>query len=572
MMKLTFYSSLLFVLASCGYSNNKVVISGAAGLNCEGPYSSPLSDDPAVSRLQKLERINVLRTQAPASRGCVNLSGMNFYEFYSGPDAELRAALTEGYNSVNEWLLDGGYWSSPGSYATVEEALIAEWESYNLTDAYLERHLEISDLNFENVLLKNASFENMSMLGADLSKTKGLAIESFHNLVASWNPEIVYPELDFTNFSQFLDVSDDIHNPTPMINFRGSDLSRVKNLRVELLNQSSSLRDVVLPAMDVTGLDLTGKQIINCDFSRVTGLTVAMLNSAGISTGMILPDMNVEGLISCPSCDLRNVTTLTQAQFLALSSLAGIKLPAIDLTGINFTGRGINGIDFSRTTGLTVEILNDSAVSDYRNVVFPIMDVTGLNVNTFNFRFADLTRVTGLTVAMLNSMLNIQNIKLPPINITGLNTAPASRINGIDFTRTEGLTEAMLNSANSIIGIKLPSMTITGALNTARSIGGIDFSLTNGLTIAQVNAATYLGSTIFPAMDFTGYAGGKDLTGADLRAVQNFTQTHFDSSISTSASNIKFPAMTLTDITLLNKNYTGADFTLTTGAVLYPAD
>lgn len=183
----------------------------------------------------------------------------------------------------------------------------------------------------------------------------------------TYNGDIGTPRFEGINVPNTIDVAGmDLTGKSV-----SGDLSRLTNLTPEQLSttrwgDSSSVNYKFPVGFDVSSLDFTGKYIYNCGLESCKGLTTEQLNSV--------------------SSD--------HFQYWA----QGIKLPAgMNLTGLN---KLFPQTDYTNTTGITVEMLNNSTGSLY-GATLPTMDVSGFYGGKGEWSYADFSNTTGLKASVI---------------------------------------------------------------------------------------------------------------------------------------------------------------------------
>lgn len=123
--------------------------------------------------------------------------------------------------------------------------------------------------------------------------------------------------LDFTNLRLYSSVG-------------SVDLSNCTGLTWVQLAQARELVGVILPTLDLSDADMTGKNLQGVDFSRCTGLTWEQLASATRIKDSILPAMDLSAADMSGKnlwgIDFTNCTGLTGTQLASASTVWAIKL------------------------------------------------------------------------------------------------------------------------------------------------------------------------------------------------------------------------------------------------------
>ena len=196
----------------------------------------------------------------------------------------------------------------------------------------------------------------------------------------TYNGDIGTPRFEGINVPNTIDVAGmDLTGKSV-----SGDLSRLTNLTPEQLSttrwgDSSSVNYKFPVGFDVSSLDFTGKYIYNCGLESCKGLTTEQLNSV--------------------SSD--------HFQYWA----QGIKLPAgMNLTGLN---KLFPQTDYTNTTGITVEMLNNSTGSLY-GATLPTMDVSGFYGGKGEWSYADFSNTTGLKASVIAAQIG-KNLMGPVI-------------------------------------------------------------------------------------------------------------------------------------------------------------
>ena len=196
----------------------------------------------------------------------------------------------------------------------------------------------------------------------------------------TYNGDIGTPRFEGINVPNTIDVAGmDLTGKSV-----SGDLSRLTNLTPEQLSttrwgDSSSVNYKFPVGFDVSSLDFTGKYIYNCGLESCKGLTTEQLNSV--------------------SSD--------HFQYWA----QGIKLPAgMNLTGLN---KLFPQTDYTNTTGITVEMLNNSTGSLY-GATLPTMDVSGFYGGKGEWSYADFSNTTGLKASVVAAQIG-KNLMGPVI-------------------------------------------------------------------------------------------------------------------------------------------------------------
>ena len=108
------------------------------------------------------------------------------------------------------------------------------------------------------------------------------------------------------------------------------DLSNCTGLTWVQLAQARELVGVILPTLDLSDADMTGKNLQGVDFSRCTGLTWEQLASATRIVDSILPAMDLSAADMSGKnlwgIDFTNCTGLTGTQLASASTVWAIKL------------------------------------------------------------------------------------------------------------------------------------------------------------------------------------------------------------------------------------------------------
>lgn len=140
------------------------------------------------------------------------------------------------------------------------------------------------------VNLKGANLENVILTEADMSEVKGLSVNQLENAYELYALKL--PAMDLSNLSKEktkeLEVKD-----APK---KCQNLKKISSLSVEKLNQRKDLSHLKLPAIDVSKLETREKSIQCSDFSKTSGLNIKQINQAISLRGLRLPLMDLKGL------------------------------------------------------------------------------------------------------------------------------------------------------------------------------------------------------------------------------------------------------------------------------------
>ena len=182
--------------------------------------------------------------------------------------------------------------------------------------------------------------------------------------------------------------------------------------------------------------------------------------------------------------------SVLQGQFDSLISSGSLLGQAFPCEGIDFTGRSLVNVDLSNCSGLTGEQL--MSASELSWITIPALDFTGVDftgkrlISVTGFHLA-----TGLTGEQLASVSGLVLLTLPPVNFSGVDLSGRTFSN-IDFSRCTGLTAQQVLSCPDITYAIFPNMDFTGADMTGKDLAGIDFTKCSGLTGAQLSKASPL--------------------------------------------------------------------------------
>jgi hypothetical protein len=422
---------------------------------------------------------------------------------------------------------------------------------------------DLNNINFGNnwnvvlpaIDVTNWDTTDLDLSYLDLTQVSGMTVAMLDNAQSLYGAKL--PAMDVTEW----DTTD--------LDLSHVDLSRVSNLTATMLNQASRIDGAILPAMDVTGWD-TSKDysMSNVDLSNVSNFTVEMLNNSNHAYGAKLPAMNVSGWTTdgknLNHMDLSRVSGLSVSQLERAYSTQGVILPSMSVMGWETQGRDLSMMDLTRVTDFDVTLLSNAA--SVWGAKLPEMDVESWNTSGVNISGMDLSRVTNFTALQLNQSSEFQAIKLPAMmSMTGWVTNERN-IYGIDLSQVTNLTVSMINDASpGVGGVKLPAINVTG-LNMKKHYGlqGMDLSLVSGLTVAMLNNIEYdhgLAGVKLPAMNVTGWdtTGLYLVKGCDVSRVIGFTAEMLNDSAQ--FYGITLPSnLDLTNLNLLGKRVTYTDF------------
>ena len=140
---------------------------------------------------------------------------------------------------------------------------------------------------------------------------------------------------------------------------------------------------------------------------------------------------------------------------MSASELSWITIPALDFTGVDFTGKRLISVTgFHLATGLTGEQL--ASVSGLVLLTLPPVDFSGVDLSGRTFSNIDFSRCTGLTAQQVLSCPDITYAIFPNMDFTGADMT-GKDLAGIDFTKCSGLTGAQLSKASPLANIRLTS-------------------------------------------------------------------------------------------------------------------
>lgn len=226
--------------------------------------------------------------------------------------------------------------SSQSTSIAVFTPAALSWKSYsNMQDAVFNKFMDWTREDFEAFFRDSANepeFEDawnfLSQTGNDHLQGAAISDEDAMEVLRSELVKklstysingVAFPceGLDFTNLSLY--CSD------------GSvDLSNCTGLTWVQLAQARELVGVILPTLDLSDADMTGKNLQGVDFSRCTGLTWEQLASATRIVDSILPAMDLSAADMSGKnlwgIDFTNCTGLTGTQLASASTVWAIKL------------------------------------------------------------------------------------------------------------------------------------------------------------------------------------------------------------------------------------------------------
>lgn len=289
-------------------------------------------------------------------------------------------------------------------------------------------------------------------------------------------------------------------------NLPGWSSSEINDGRVALLAPANQLGGAALVAqLNVAAMDLTGKNLAFINLSQVHGLQASQLT----------------GLVSNPD---------------GTAPLYQVTLPAMDLTGAQFSARQLYGADLTNTTGIsaaTVQGIGDCGLAFTK---FPAgTDISGVIFSDGTVRqlaFSDLTQVTGLTPTSIAHVgaYGLALAKLPAMDLS--NTAfTGQQLCAADLSNMTMSGTTIANIGNrGLTSTTLPPMDVSGIEFSGEQLYGADLTKMTGLTAASLENCSGWGFTSakLPAMDLSALSmNGRMLYGVDLTRVTGLTAASF---------------------------------------------
>ena len=214
------------------------------------------------------------------------------------------------------------------------------------------------------------------------------------------------------------------------------------------------------------------------------------------------------------------------------SYLSNVIFPdGFDMSGFNSTGVSLQGLDLSKTKGLTVQMLSNAASSISGIILPPSFDMTGFDANGKTLSNIDLSDTQNLSAASFNGATRLYNITLPSgFNLTGLNTSGMT-LAKMNLKNTTGLTVQMLNDAQLEGEILLPDgFNVTGLDLTGQN-HATDFSNTVGLTIEMLDNSTVFSGKIPPGLDISNLDYSNAVSGTMASPIQKYIKVDFSQAV-----------------------------------------
>ncbi len=165
----------------------------------------------------------------------------------------------------------------------------------------------------------------------------------------------------------------------------------------------------------------------------------------------------------------------------------------------SFNNIDIGNTDFSDCEGLSWDKI--SRAKNFDNIKLPPLDLTGVLPDKLNG--VDFSLCTNLDVMrMLAHRAERRKVKIPPTNFIGKSLKDFN-IDGIDFSNCTGLTLNQILQAKSHRFIVLPPLDLSESDFQDKDISFIDFSNCTGITWGKVISAKEYCGIKLPSLDFT---------------------------------------------------------------------
>ena len=233
--------------------------------------------------------------------------------------------------------------------------------------------------------------------------------------------------------------------PCEGIDFSGRDIIDIDfrnctGLTGEQIMSANNFIYNIIPSVDFTGVDLTGKYISYIDgFKLATGLTGEQLAAAAKLTTVSLPSVDFTGVdfsnFTFSTVDFSQCTGLTAQQILSAPDIYGCSLPKIDFTGADMSNKSLHGVNFEKCVGLTWDQL--STAKDIIGVTLPSMDLSNADMSGKNLSGIDFSKCSGLTGSQLSMASNISSIRVTAEQYESMKAdLPSGKIIYVDGKRT----------------------------------------------------------------------------------------------------------------------------------------
>ena len=232
--------------------------------------------------------------------------------------------------------------------------------------------------------------------------------------------------------------------PCEGIDFSGRDIIDIDfrnctGLTGEQIMSANNFIYNIIPSVDFTGVDLTGKYISYIDgFKLATGLTGEQLVAAELTT-VSLPSVDFTGVdfsnFTFSTVDFSQCTGLTAQQILSAPGIYSCSLPKIDFTGADMSNKSLHGVNFEKCVGLTWDQL--STAKDIIGVTLPSMDLSNADMSGKNLSGIDFSKCSGLTGSQLSMASNISSIRVTAEQYESMKAdLPSGKIIYVDGKRT----------------------------------------------------------------------------------------------------------------------------------------
>ena len=331
--------------------------------------------------------------------------------------------------------------SSESAGVAVFSPDVLSWKSYsNAASAALGKYMDWTREDFEAFFADSANeagFEdawnflsqagNDHLQGATISDEDAMSVlqEQFD----TWIGMIHKPAYAF---------------PCEGIDFSGRDIIDIDfrnctGLTGEQIMSANNFIYNIIPSVDFTGVDLTGKYISYIDgFKLATGLTGEQLVAAELTT-VSLPSVDFTGVdfsnFTFSTVDFSQCTGLTAQQILSAPGIYSCSLPKIDFTGADMSNKSLHGVNFEKCVGLTWDQL--STAKDIIGVTLPSMDLSNADMSGKNLSGIDFSKCSGLTGSQLSMASNISSIRVTAEQHESMKAdLPSGKIIYVDGKRT----------------------------------------------------------------------------------------------------------------------------------------
>ena len=331
--------------------------------------------------------------------------------------------------------------SSESAGVAVFSLDVLSWKSYsNAASAALGKYMDWTREDFEAFFADSANeagFEdawnflsqagNDHLQGATISDEDAMSVlqEQFD----TWIGMIHKPAYAF---------------PCEGIDFSGRDIIDIDfrnctGLTGEQIMSANNFIYNIIPSVDFTGVDLTGKYISYIDgFKLATGLTGEQLVAAELTT-VSLPSVDFTGVdfsnFTFSTVDFSQCTGLTAQQILSAPGIYSCSLPKIDFTGADMSNKSLHGVNFEKCVGLTWDQL--STAKDIIGVTLPSMDLSNADMSGKNLSGIDFSKCSGLTGSQLSMASNISSIRVTAEQHESMKAdLPSGKIIYVDGKRT----------------------------------------------------------------------------------------------------------------------------------------